>query len=220
MILLIDNYDSFVHNLARYAERLGHSTRVLRNDAIDADQVADLKPEAIILSPGPCTPREAGCSVELVRRFHETIPILGVCLGHQAIAAAFGANIVRAKNPLHGRSSPIEHQSTGLFSGLPNPLTACRYHSLVIEEETLPSELVIDAYSPDGDIMAITHKSLPVYGLQFHPEAILTDGGYSLLNEFFRRAGLAACSRKNLPTDELRPPPTPPEKEYPMPLTF
>ena len=190
MILLIDNYDSFVHNLARYFQRLGHQTVVVRNDALGLDDVVRWQPSAIVLSPGPCTPREAGCSLELVRRFYATIPVLGVCLGHQAIAAAFGAQIVRAPEPMHGRVSPVLHDGRGIFAGLPSPFSACRYHSLVVDEATLPPCLVVSARTPDRVVMAVRHRDRPLVGLQFHPESILTSYGYALLAAFLRLSGL------------------------------
>jgi len=192
MILLIDNYDSFVHNLARYFRRLGHETLVVRNDAITADEVLARHPAAIVLSPGPCTPRQAGCSLDVVRRAAGKVPVLGVCLGHQAIGAAFGAEIVRAPQPMHGRASQIWHRQTDLFAGLPSPLTVGRYHSLVVDEQTLPSELEITARSEDGAIMALAHRQWPLYGLQFHPESILTQGGYDVLTNFLQLAEIDA----------------------------
>ncbi len=191
MILVIDNYDSFVHNLARYFERLGHATRVVRNTAITVAEAVSLRPKAVVLSPGPCTPEQAGCGLELVRRLHDRLPMLGICLGHQTIAAALGGRIERAKMPIHGRTSPILHDGRGLFAGLPNPLDGCRYHSLAVEEPTLPKCLEVTARADDGTIMAIEHRTLPVVGLQFHPESILTDCGYQLLAAFLRRAQLA-----------------------------
>lgn len=190
MILLIDNYDSFVYNLARYFERLGHATRVVRNTAIDVADVESLDPAAIVLSPGPCTPERAGCTLELVRRFHARVPILGICLGHQTIAAALGGRVVRAKEPVHGRSLPVYHCGRGMFAGLPNPLVGCRYHSLVVEEASLPECLEVTAHSEDGTVMAIQHRRFPIVGLQFHPESILTECGYPLLAAFLRLAGL------------------------------
>ena len=191
MILLIDNYDSFVYNLARYFQRLGHATRVVRNTAIDAAGVRALGAEAIVLSPGPCTPWQAGCSLELVREFHARLPILGVCLGHQAIAEALGGRVVRANEPVHGRTSMIRHNGRGVFDGLPNPIVGCRYHSLVVEEASLPDCLEVSAHADDGTVMALCHRELPVVGLQFHPESILTDVGYLLLAAFLRLGGLA-----------------------------
>jgi len=192
MILLIDNYDSFVHNLARYFRRLGHETLVVRNDAVTADEVLAHQPAAIVLSPGPCTPRQAGCSLDVVRRAAGKAPVLGVCLGHQAIGAAFGAEIVCAPQPMHGRASQISHRQTDVFAGLPSPLTVGRYHSLVVDEQTLPSELEITARSDDGVIMALAHRRWPIYGVQFHPESILTQGGYDILTNFLRLAGVDA----------------------------
>jgi anthranilate synthase component II len=202
MILLLDNYDSFVHNLARYFMRLGQETVVVRNDAINVAGVREMRPDAIILSPGPCTPNEAGISLELIRQLHRDVPILGICLGHQAIAAALGGQVVRAPEPVHGRTSSVQHESKGIFAGLPNPLTVCRYHSLVVEAESLPPELESTARTADGVIMAIEHRSYPVVGLQFHPESILTDHGYDLLAAFLRRAGLKTDALVPKITDE------------------
>ena len=184
MILLIDNYDSFVYNLARYVAELGGEAVVRRNDAITADQIATLAPTHIIVSPGPCSPSEAGISVEVIRRFGPTIPLLGVCLGHQAIGAAFGAEIVRAKKPMHGKTSRVYHHGTGIFTGLPSPLVATRYHSLVIAPESVPEELLVTATAEDGEIMAVAHRSYPVVGVQFHPESVLTEYGYRMLDWF------------------------------------
>lgn len=194
MILLIDNYDSFVFNLARYFQRLGQVTQVVRNTAIDVDGVRALRPDAVVLSPGPCTPREAGCSLEVVRQLADEAPMLGVCLGHQVIAAAFGGRIVRAQEPVHGRTSPIRHDGRGIFAGLPNPIVGCRYHSLVVDRASLPGTLEVAAWTEDGTVMAIRHRQRPIVGLQFHPESILTDCGYPLLAAFLRLAGLAAPS--------------------------
>jgi anthranilate synthase/aminodeoxychorismate synthase-like glutamine amidotransferase len=219
MILLIDNYDSFVHNLARYFERLGQPTTVVRNDAIDARRAAELAPDAIVLSPGPCTPTEAGCSLEIVRELTGRAPILGVCLGHQAIAAALGARVVRAQRPMHGRTSEVLHNGRGLFAGLPNPLTVGRYHSLVVDEASLPRDLIATAHTRSGTIMAIEHRRHPVVGLQFHPESILTDCGYELLAGFLRLAGLPVP--RELPTIDLERPAVPsPELAPPQPVTF
>jgi anthranilate synthase component 2 len=191
MILLIDNYDSFVFNLARYFERLGQTTHVVRNDAIDVRGVAALKPSAVVLSPGPCTPDEAGCSLDVVRQLAGKMPILGICLGHQAIGAALGGRIVRAAEPVHGRTSPIFHDGRGVFAGLPSPIIGCRYHSLAVERATLPDELEVSAWTADGTIMGLRHRAQCLVGLQFHPESILTDVGYDLLAGFLRLAGIS-----------------------------
>lgn len=191
MILLIDNYDSFVFNLARYFQRLGQPTHVVRNTEIEPAMIRQLRPQAIVVSPGPCTPRQAGCSLEVIRQFHQEIPILGVCLGHQAIAEALGGRIIRALEPVHGRVSPILHHGRGVFAGLPNPLSGCRYHSLVVDEASLPECLEVTARTEDGTVMALEHRAYPVVGLQFHPESILTEAGYPLLAAFLRQAGLA-----------------------------
>lgn len=221
MILLIDNYDSFVHNLARYFRRLGQETLVLRNDATTVDEVKRLSPQAIVLSPGPCTPAEAGCSINLVRRLQDRVPMLGVCLGHQAIAAALGAGIVRAPEPRHGRTSLIEHEATGLFSELPTPLTVCRYHSLIADEATLPSTLHVTARSDDGAIMAIQHTTAPLFGVQFHPEAVLTAHGYRLLANFLKLAGCdVSCDVAALAASENRHPPDAPHANPPTALSF
>jgi anthranilate synthase/aminodeoxychorismate synthase-like glutamine amidotransferase len=215
MLLLIDNYDSFVHNLARYFERLGQSTNVLRNDAIDANQVRGMRPQAIVLSPGPCTPTEAGASLEIVRSLHGEIPILGVCLGHQVIAAALGGNVVRAATPVHGRSSAIRHDAAGLFAGLPSPLAVGRYHSLVVEPQALPSQLRATAWTDDGVLMAFEHVDLPVYGVQFHPESILTDHGYDMLANFLRLSGVSLPTAVDmLASNELE---ERPNRHIPMP---
>jgi anthranilate synthase/aminodeoxychorismate synthase-like glutamine amidotransferase len=190
MILLIDNYDSFVHNLARYLRRLGQETIVVRNDALTPAEAIGREPDAIVLSPGPCTPHEAGCSLDLVRQLAGRVPILGVCLGHQTIAAALGGKVVRGQEPMHGRTSRIRHGATGIFAGLPNPLTVGRYHSLVVDEPSLPRELEITARTDDGIIMALAHHRWPILGVQFHPESILTEGGYTILANFLRLAGI------------------------------
>ena len=185
MILLIDNYDSFVYNLARYVRELGEEAVVRRNDTLTLEEAARLAPSHIILSPGPCTPAESGISIDIIRRFGPTTPILGVCLGHQCIGAAYGGEIVRARRPLHGRTSPISHDSSGVFRGLPSPLRAARYHSLVIARESLPSSVRITAYADDdGEIMAVEHREHPVVGVQFHPESAATEYGYSMLDRF------------------------------------
>ncbi len=184
MILLIDNYDSFVYNLARYVRELGEATLVRRNDAMTVDDILELAPSHVIISPGPCSPAEAGISTDLVRRVGRTIPVLGVCLGHQCIGAAYGGEIVRAGRPMHGKTSRIHHRGTDLFSGLPNPFLASRYHSLVISPASVPRELEVTATSEDGEIMAVKHTTHPVYGVQFHPESVLTEHGYRMLDHF------------------------------------
>jgi anthranilate synthase/aminodeoxychorismate synthase-like glutamine amidotransferase len=188
MILLIDNYDSFVYNLARYVRELGETPVVRRHDAATVDEIAALGPSHIIISPGPCSPAEAGVSTEVVRRCGGTIPILGVCLGHQCIGEAYGGATVRAGRPMHGKVSRIHHSGTDLFSGLPNPFAATRYHSLVIAPESVPHELVVTATSEDGEIMAVRHRTHPVYGVQFHPESVLTEHGYRILDHFLHGA--------------------------------
>jgi len=187
MILLIDNYDSFVHNLARYAGELGYQRSVVRNDAISVAAIAALNPEAIILSPGPCGPDQAGCSLDVVRKLGAAIPVLGVCLGHQVIAQAFGATVRRARQARHGKASPVTHDGTGLFEGLPNPLLAGRYHSLSVDLD-VKGPLRVTARADDGEIMGLAHQSLPLYGVQFHPESVLTPSGHDLLENFMRLA--------------------------------
>jgi anthranilate synthase component 2 len=184
VLLLIDNYDSFTYNLAQYLGELGAEVRVERNDALTVDQVAKLGPRRIVISPGPCTPNEAGISLELIGRLAGKIPILGVCLGHQAIGQAFGGKVVRAPKVMHGKTSPIEHEGSGLFRGIPSPMQATRYHSLVVEPQSLPASLRVTARTADGEIMALQHEKLPVWGVQFHPESILTTDGKKLLANF------------------------------------
>ena len=191
MILLIDNYDSFVYNLARYVRELGCATHVVRNDALTVAEIAALRPQAVVISPGPCTPLEAGVSVQVIRDLGATIPILGVCLGHQAIAAAFGGQVVRAMEPVHGRSSPIRHQGRGLFTGLRQPLQVGRYHSLVIDSATLPPDLEVVAETMDGVPMAVQHRRWAIHGVQFHPESVLTEQGHHLLRNFLTLAHIA-----------------------------
>jgi len=205
MILVLDNFDSFVHNLGRYLQRLGQETLVVRNDAIDVAGVRKLQPQALVLSPGPCTPKEAGCSLDLVRELHQEIPMLGVCLGHQVIGEALGGRVVRAPLPMHGRTSLIQHNGQGLFAGLPNPLSVCRYHSLVVDLPSLPASLQATAQTADGIVMALAHRSLPVYGVQFHPEAILTEGGFEMLSHFLRLAKIPVPDQEPGIDDE-RPP--------------
>lgn len=186
MLLMIDNYDSFTYNLVQYLGELGQDVQVYRNDEIDLAKVAALKPDHIVISPGPCTPNEAGISVPLIKEFAGKIPLLGVCLGHQSIGQAFGGRIIKAKTLMHGKTSLIHHKNIGVFKDLPNPYTATRYHSLVIEKETLPDCLEITAWTDDGEIMGVRHKTLRVEGVQFHPESILTEHGHELLDNFLK----------------------------------
>jgi anthranilate synthase component 2 len=192
MLLLIDNYDSFTYNLYHYLGELGARVEVRRNDQLSVGEALALRPDGIILSPGPCTPAEAGISVELVQRAASVCPVLGVCLGHQAIAAAFGGRIVRAAKVMHGKLSEIEHRGTGLFEGLPSPFRATRYHSLVAEPESLPDCLEVEARTADGTIMGVAHRELPVRGVQFHPESIETEHGHRLLENFLDLIGPGA----------------------------
>ncbi|MFG0334435.1 MAG: anthranilate synthase component II [Maioricimonas sp. JB049] len=194
MIVLIDNYDSFVFNLARYLEELGQQTQVVRSDALTVAQLADLEPAAIVLSPGPCTPAQAGISVDVVRDLGARVPILGVCLGHQAIGVAFGGQVRRADEPIHGRTSDVFHDQTGLLAHFPNPFRAMRYHSLVLDEASLPADLRITARTGDGVIMAVEHCTHPIWGVQFHPESVLTECGHALLARFLEQAGLPVTS--------------------------
>ncbi|MDE2125519.1 MAG: aminodeoxychorismate/anthranilate synthase component II [Armatimonadetes bacterium] len=184
MILLIDNYDSFTYNLAQYLGELGSPPRVIRNDRITLDEVAELAPDRVVLSPGPCTPNEAGICVPLLQRFANTFPILGVCLGHQAIGQAFGGRVIRNERVMHGKTSKICHFDTGVFAGLPNPFVATRYHSLVVERATLPSCLEVTAETEAGEIMGIRHTRFAVEGVQFHPESVLTTCGKQLMANF------------------------------------
>lgn len=195
MILLIDNYDSFVYNLARYVEELGAEAIVRRNDAISVGEIEAMGPSHIIISPGPCSPAEAGVSTDVVRQLGPEIPILGVCLGHQCIGAAYGGDIVRAGRPVHGRTSPVEHDGSSVFAGLPSPLHVARYHSLVIARATLPDSLrVIASSEDDGEIMGVEHRTHPVVGVQFHPESAASEHGYAMLDRFLHgeRARAAA----------------------------
>jgi len=184
MILVIDNYDSFTYNLVQYLNELGAQTQVFRNDKITIDEIKALGPERILVSPGPCTPQEAGISVDVIRGFAGKLPILGVCLGHQAIGAAFGAKVIRAKNIMHGKTSDIHHDGRTIFKGLPEPFAATRYHSLIVERESLPAFLEVSAWTKDGQIMGLRHKEFRVEGVQFHPESILTKEGKKLLANF------------------------------------
>lgn len=191
MIVIIDNYDSFVHNLARYFVLLGQRVRVIRNDRTDAAAIRALAPRAVVLSPGPCDPRQAGCSIDVVRALFREVPILGVCLGHQAIAAAFGGRIVRADCPVHGRASLIHHGGQGVFAGLPNPIRVGRYHSLVVDPDSLPPSFLKTAWMADDTVMAVAHRDRPTVGIQFHPESVLTERGFDLLANFLRMTGVA-----------------------------
>lgn len=221
MLLLIDNYDSFVHNLARHFERLGQETRVVRNDSVDVVTVRGLRPEAIVLSPGPCTPREAGVSLELVRELHAEIPMFGVCLGHQVITEALGGRVVRASRPVHGQASEIRHDGSALFAGLPATLRVGRYHSLVAQPESLTAPLRATAWTSEGTVMALEHQRLPVFGVQFHPESILTDHGYEMLGNFLRLAGLTSPENIAKLAAHERPQIAAAERAFPKePVTF
>jgi anthranilate synthase/aminodeoxychorismate synthase-like glutamine amidotransferase len=186
MLLVIDNYDSFTYNLVQYLGELGAALEVFRNDAITLDQIAAKRPSHVVISPGPCTPNEAGISVELIKRFAGTVPILGVCLGHQSIGAAFGGDVVRAERLMHGKTSMIHHDGKTIFEGLPNPFEATRYHSLIVKRETLPACLEVSAETKEGEIMGLRHRRYAVEGVQFHPESILTRPGKDLLRNFLR----------------------------------
>lgn len=184
MILVIDNYDSFTYNIVQYLGEMGADQHVVRNRAITLDEIAEMRPEKILISPGPCTPNEAGVSVDVIKRFGPEIPILGVCLGHQSIATALGGNVVRADRVMHGKTSLVHHDGAGVFEGLPNPMEAIRYHSLLIERASLPDALTVSAETDQGEIMGVRHKDWPLEGVQFHPESILTQGGKELLRNF------------------------------------
>jgi para-aminobenzoate synthetase component II len=184
MILVIDNYDSFTYNLVQYLGELNQTVEVRRNDAITLDEIAALAPDHLLLSPGPCTPNEAGICLGLIERFAGQIPIFGVCLGHQSIGQAFGGNVVRAQKVMHGKTSTMTHNGTGVLHGLPDPFTAIRYHSLVIERATCPDCLEVTATSGDGEIMAVRHREFNVHGVQFHPESVLTEHGHQMLRNF------------------------------------
>jgi len=184
MILVIDNYDSFTYNIVQYLGEMGCDLKVVRNDALTTDEIAALRPEKILISPGPCSPEQAGVSVDVIRRFAGEIPLLGVCLGHQSIGHAFGGNVVRAGRLMHGKTSPIRHDGRGVFAGLPSPFQAIRYHSLLIDRDTLPDCLEVSAETAEGEIMGVRHRTLPVEGVQFHPESVLTEHGKRLLANF------------------------------------
>ncbi len=186
MLLMIDNYDSFTYNLVQYLGELGEELVVYRNDKITVEEIEAIQPDRLVISPGPCTPKEAGVSVTVIRHFAGKLPILGVCLGHQSMGAAFGAKIVGAKKLMHGKTSQVKHDGKGVFQGLENPFTATRYHSLVIQRESLPDNFVVTAEAEDGEIMGIRHKTLPLEGVQFHPESILTEVGHDLLQNFLQ----------------------------------
>jgi anthranilate synthase component II len=192
MLLMIDNYDSFTYNLVQYLGELGEDVRVFRNDQVTVAEIEKLKPDHIVISPGPCTPNEAGVSVETIQKLGGRFPILGVCLGHQSIGQAYGGKIVRARQLMHGKTSMIRHQGQGVFKGLPDPFEATRYHSLVIERDSMPDVLEVTAWTDDGEIMGVRHKSLPVEGVQFHPESILTQHGHDLLANFLKQSRRAA----------------------------
>ena len=191
MILVLDNYDSFTYNLVQYIGELGARVEVRRNDQVTVNEVEDMQPEKIVVSPGPCTPREAGISIDLIRHFAGKIPVLGVCLGHQAIGEAFGGSVVRAANLMHGKTSPVMHDNRTVFQGLPMPMTATRYHSLIVEEKNLPADLEVSAWTTEKDgtrtIMGLRHRRYAVEGVQFHPESVLTDAGKKLVENFLKQ---------------------------------
>ncbi len=189
MFLLVDNYDSFTYNLYHFLGELGARVTVRRNDALTADEALEMEPQGIILSPGPCDPDQAGICLELVAKAAGRLPLLGVCLGHQAIGQAFGGRVVRAPHPMHGKLSPIRHEADGVFEGLPSPLSATRYHSLTVERDSLPDSLEVTAETEDGTIMGLRHRELPVHGVQFHPESIASEHGHALLHNFLAIAG-------------------------------
>ncbi len=195
MILVIDNYDSFTFNLVHYLMELGAEVEVVRNDAISAGQAVSMRPQAVLLSPGPCTPNEAGVCLDLIAAAADArLPLLGVCLGHQALGAAFGGAVVRAPMVMHGKTSPVSHDGTGVFTGLPSPFTATRYHSLIVRDADLPADFVVNARSDDGIIMGMRHATLPLHGVQFHPESIATEHGHALLANFMTLAGMTPGS--------------------------
>ncbi|GAB7057205.1 MULTISPECIES: aminodeoxychorismate/anthranilate synthase component II [unclassified Paenibacillus] len=190
MILVIDNYDSFTYNLVQYLGELGEKVEVRRNDEIDLAGIEALKPDHILISPGPCTPNEAGISLSLIEHFKGKIPILGVCLGHQSIGQVFGGDVIRAQRLMHGKTSAIYHDGKGVFKGLPSPFTATRYHSLIVKKETLPDCLEISAHTAEGEIMGLRHKEYPIEGVQFHPESIITDHGHQMLRNFLKETAV------------------------------
>ena len=190
MILVVDNYDSFTYNLVHYLAELGAQTHVVRNDALTAAEAFALKPEAILLSPGPCSPNEAGICLDVLTTAPDDLPIFGVCLGHQAMGQAFGGEVIRAKQLMHGKTSPIHHEGRSVFKGLPSPFTATRYHSLAVRAETLPDVLEVTARTADGEIMGLAHRTRPIHGVQFHPESIATEHGHEMLANFLDMAGV------------------------------
>lgn len=190
MILVIDNYDSFTYNLVQYLGELGEQVTVRRNDEIDLAGIEAMKPDHILISPGPCTPNEAGISLSLIKHFQGKIPILGVCLGHQSIGQVFGGDVIRAERLMHGKTSAIYHDGKGVFQGLPSPFTATRYHSLIVKKETLPDCLEISAQTAEGEIMGLRHKEYPIEGVQFHPESIITDHGHQILRNFLKETAV------------------------------
>jgi len=195
MILILDNYDSFVHNVARYVHEAGHShVQVVRNDRITAEEVLERSPSHLILSPGPCTPDRAGISLELVRKMAGHLPILGICLGHQVVGQAFGGRIGPAPAPLHGIARPVRHTGTGILAGLPSPFQAARYHSLVVDADSIPGELQVVAWDDEGTVMALQHRSFPIWGVQFHPESILTPEGHGIIRNFLAQSSVATVA--------------------------
>ena len=190
MILVIDNYDSFTYNLVHYLNELGARTRVIRNDDLSAEEALALNPDAVLLSPGPCAPDQAGICLDVLDRAPDSLPIFGVCLGHQAMGQAFGGDVIRAKALMHGKTSPIEHEGKSVFAGLPSPFTATRYHSLAVKRETLPEVLEVTAWTADGEIMGLAHRTRPIHGVQFHPESIATEHGHDLLANFLDLANI------------------------------
>jgi anthranilate synthase component 2 len=197
MLLMIDNYDSFTYNLVQYFGQLGEQVAVYRNDRITLEEIERLCPERIVISPGPCSPGEAGISVQVIKHFAGKVPILGVCLGHQAIGEAFGGNVVRSAYLMHGKTSPIHHNGRGLFKGLPNPFEATRYHSLIVERSTFPDCLEITAWVEEGEVMGLQHRELPIWGVQFHPESILTMNGMDILRNFLEMSKKSVRSQKS-----------------------
>lgn len=190
MILMIDNYDSFTYNLVQFLGEMGEELQVFRNDKITIDQIAEMNPDHIVVSPGPCSPNEAGISLQVIEHFSGKIPILGVCLGHQSLAQAFGGKVIRSERLMHGKTSPVFHDGRSIFAGIPSPFTATRYHSLIVEKESLPDCLEISAWTEEGEIMGIRHKEMQVEGVQFHPESIITDYGKELLRNFISSTGV------------------------------